>query len=113
LVAPDALFDGEVVPFDGVVPRGVTPVAVLYNLGRILDQLTAEEAVAVVEVHPQEVARVEQPVVVSGHTCGPTTLGMTHLAPVFHLREVPVDHEHRRQIDPWPRPAGTETFPPA
>jgi hypothetical protein len=43
----------------------------------------------------------------------PTGGGMTRIAPAWHLKEVPVDHEHRRPIDPWPRPAGAETFPPA
>lgn len=35
----------------------------------------------------------------------------TQIAPAWHLKGVPVDHEHGRQIDPWPRPAGDETVP--
>src|SRR6266542_3429705 len=35
----------------------------------------------------------------------------THPAPAFHLKDMPVDHEHRRRIEPWPRPAGDETLP--
>jgi hypothetical protein len=30
----------------------------------------------------------------------------THPAPARHLRDQPVDHEHRRRVEPWPRPAG-------
>ncbi len=37
----------------------------------------------------------------------------TQIAPAWHLKGRPVDHEHRRQIDPWPRPAGNETSPEA
>jgi hypothetical protein len=34
----------------------------------------------------------------------------TQVAPAFHLVGARVDHEHRRQIDPWPRSAGDEAF---
>src|SRR5262249_23649918 len=62
LVAPDVLFGGKVVPSDGVVPGGVTPVVVLNDLGRVLDELAAEEAVAIVEVHPHQLVRIKQPI---------------------------------------------------
>jgi len=29
----------------------------------------------------------------------------TQMAPAMRLTGLPVDHEHRRQIDPWPRPS--------
>src|SRR6266511_2195067 len=37
----------------------------------------------------------------------------TQVAPAFHLAGAPVDHEHVRRIDPWPRLADAETFPEA
>jgi hypothetical protein len=33
----------------------------------------------------------------------------TQVAPAFHLAGAPVDHQHARRIDPWPRPTGAET----
>jgi hypothetical protein len=38
---------GKVFPSNCVMPTGVAPVVVLHDLGRIFDQLTAEEAVVV------------------------------------------------------------------
>jgi hypothetical protein len=42
------------------------------------------------------------------------TISGRHVRPVlaWHLKDLPTDHEHVRPVDPWPRPAGTETFPP-
>jgi hypothetical protein len=48
------------------MPGRITPVVVLHNLGRILDDLTTKEAVFVAEVHPNQLARVEQPVIMMG-----------------------------------------------
>jgi hypothetical protein len=53
LEAFQVLLDGKVVPSGGVMPGGVTPVIVLHDLGRVLDDLTAEEGVVVIEVHAQ------------------------------------------------------------
>lgn len=44
----------------------IPPVVVLYNLGGILDDLATLESVFLSEVHPNQFARVEQPVIVIG-----------------------------------------------
>jgi hypothetical protein len=75
----------------------------------------ATTVIAVLDGHAAEVAQVAADGTWLHHASiitTPTGGGMTRMAPAWHLREVPVDHEHRRQIDPWPRPAGAETFPP-
>jgi hypothetical protein len=54
----DVLSAGEVVPSDGVVPGGVPPVVGLDDLGRVLNGLTAEEAVVLVEEHAHRQTRV-------------------------------------------------------
>ncbi len=70
LDAPEVLFGGKVVPSHGVVPRDVTPVVVLDDLDRLFDDLAAKEDVGVIEAHPYQRTRVEQPVVVVGHLGG-------------------------------------------
>jgi hypothetical protein len=65
------LFDGKVIPADGPVPGRIPPVIVLHDRRRVLDDLRPEEAVVgLVKVHPRELARVEQPIVVVGQTDG-------------------------------------------
>lgn len=49
---------------DALPPGSVTPVVVLHDHGRILDSLAADEPVFVVEMQPDQDARVEQLVVV-------------------------------------------------
>src|SRR5438034_1947792 len=68
LDAFDVLFGGKGVPFYCPVPGSVTPIVVINDDGRIVYDLTAQEAVRVVEVHPHQLARVEQPVVVVRQT---------------------------------------------
>jgi hypothetical protein len=51
---------------DGEMPGGVTPKIVLHDLGRILDNLSAEVGVVVIELHAQHQSLVEQPVVMIG-----------------------------------------------
>src|SRR5690606_2000279 len=70
LVALLLLFGGKVIPSSGVVPGGVTPVVVLHDQGRIFDQLAALEAVRIIEVHPNQLTAVEQPVIVTGQFLG-------------------------------------------
>jgi hypothetical protein len=45
----EALFCGKVAPFNGVVPRGIAPVIMLHNLGRVLDDLAAKKTVVLVK----------------------------------------------------------------
>jgi hypothetical protein len=45
------------------MPRSVTPIVVLNDLTCIPDDLTTEELISVVEVHPDQLARVEEPIV--------------------------------------------------
>jgi len=46
------------------MPSSVTPVVVLHDHGWVFNQLSTEESVSVIEVHPDQLTRVEQPVVV-------------------------------------------------
>jgi hypothetical protein len=78
----------------------------------------ATTVVAILDGHAYEAAQISKDdtwlhVVHHIDTPGDEWQESTHLAPAFRLREVPVDHEHRRQIEPWPKPAGSETFPPS
>lgn len=57
------LFCGKVIPSHRHVPGSVTPVVVLHDHGRILDDLATKEAILVVEVQLDQGERVEQPVV--------------------------------------------------
>src|SRR5262249_54715070 len=50
----EALFGGKVVPSDGMVPGGITPGVVPYDLGRVRNDFTAEECVVVVEMYPNQ-----------------------------------------------------------
>jgi hypothetical protein len=45
------------------MPGDIPPMVVLHNLSRILDELRVEMMVLVIEVHPEQLVRVEQPVV--------------------------------------------------
>jgi hypothetical protein len=54
LDAPEVLFGGKIVPSYCVMPGSITPVIVLHDLGCVLDDLAAEEGVAVIEVHPHQ-----------------------------------------------------------
>jgi hypothetical protein len=64
------LFGGKVIPPDGVVLSGIAPVVVLHDLAGAFDDLAAKEGVGVIKVHPDQLARVEQPVVVIGELSG-------------------------------------------
>jgi hypothetical protein len=67
-------------------------------------------AVAVLDGHAAEVAEVAEDGTWLNHgsvLATPAGGGMRRLAPAWHLKDVPVHHEHRRQIEPWPRPAGS------
>lgn len=48
------------------MPSSVTQVVMSHDHGRILDDFTAKEAVGIIEVHFEQFARVEQPVVMVG-----------------------------------------------
>src|SRR5215470_5427179 len=61
---PVVRFGGKVVPSYGAVPGGISPVVVLHDLGGVFDEFAAQEVLVVIEVHPHELGRVEQPVVV-------------------------------------------------
>ena len=54
LDTPDSLLGGKVVPSYCLVPGSITPVIRLYDLVRVLDNLAAEEAVIVIEVHTHQ-----------------------------------------------------------
>lgn len=69
---------------------------------------------AILDGHATEVAEVAKDGTWLGYAAAVETPDggaqrATRPAPAFHLAGVPVDHEHRRQIDPWPRPAGSQT----
>src|SRR6266487_2284616 len=63
LVTPVVLAARKLIPPDGPVPGIIPPVTVLHHHSRIVDDLGAEEAVGVVEMHQHELATIEQPVV--------------------------------------------------
>ncbi len=76
----------------------------------------ATVVVAILDGHAFEIAQVGKDgtwlhVVNHVDTPGGEWQESTHPAPAFHLKDMPVDHEHRRRIEPWPRPAGDETLP--
>ena len=54
LEAFQVLLGGKVVPSNNVMPGGVTPVIVLHDLGCVLNEVTTEEGVVVIEVHAQQ-----------------------------------------------------------
>jgi hypothetical protein len=90
-------------------------VAKSLNEGEHLDYVMAT-VLAVLDGNAAEVAEVAADGTWLHHASvitTPTGGGNTRMAPAWHLKDVPVDHEHRGQVDPWPRPAGTEAFPPS
>src|SRR5829696_1151296 len=61
---PVVLFGGKVVPSYSAMPGRITPVVVLHDHGWVFDDLAALEVLVVIEMHPHQLGRVEQPVVV-------------------------------------------------
>jgi len=61
---PVVRFGGKVVPSYGEVPSGIPPVVVSHDRGGVYDQFAAQEVLLVIEGHPYQLRRVEQPVVV-------------------------------------------------
>jgi hypothetical protein len=67
--------------------------------------------VAILDGHATEVAEIgaDGAWLHHGSTISTPTIsvGMKRRAPAWRLKDVPVEHKHVRQIDPWPRASGT------
>lgn len=72
--------------------------------------------VAILDGHAAEVAEVAEDgtwvnVAVLVQTKDGGNRRSTQIAPAWHFKGLPVDHEHQRQIEPWPQVKGGETVP--